>query len=83
MAGSKWMNPQTFEAYYKPIAAHYSDKVISKYNFMSTIHKNIEFSLEGGEDYNGNMSVAEFMEKMKENIAKNTQNTEDTAERTD
>ena len=83
VAGSKWMNMQTFEAYYEPIAAHYSDKLISKYNFMSTIHKNIEFSLEGGEDYNGNMSVAEFMEKMKENIAKNTQNTEDTAERTD
>jgi Spore coat assembly protein len=65
---SKWFSPATFEAFYKPYADHYSDKVISKFNFMSTLHMNLDFSLEGGERYNGNLSVEEFMTKMRRNI---------------
>ena len=68
---SKWFRPATFEAYYRPIAVNYSDKVISKYNYMSTIHMNLDFSMEGGPAYNGNLSIAEFMEKMKQNIERN------------
>ena len=57
---------------YDKVYENYSDKVISKYNFMSTIHMNIAFSMEGGEQYNGNLSIAEFMTKMKKNIETNT-----------
>lgn len=65
---SKWFDPATFEAFYQPYAENYSDKVISRYNFMSTMHMNLDFSLEGGDAFNGNLSVAEFMGKMKNNI---------------
>lgn len=69
---SQWFSPANFEVYYKPYADNYSDKVICKYNFMSTIHMNTAFSMEGGEQYNGNLSIAEFMTKMKKNIETNT-----------
>ena len=72
IAQSKWMKAETFRSYYNPAAANYGNKVISKYNFMSTMNMNLDFSLEGGDQCNGNMSVEEFMEKMKKNIMENT-----------
>ena len=36
-----------------------------------TVHMNLAFSMEGGSKYNGNLSIAEFMEKMKKNIELN------------
>ena len=66
------MKAETFRSYYNPAAANYGNKVISKYNFMSTMNMNLDFSLEGGDQCNGNMSVEEFMEKMKKNIMENT-----------
>ena len=76
LADSKWLDAQTFQDYYEPIAAHYSDRVISKYNFVNTMFKNVEFSLNGGEAYNGNMSVENFMEKMRGNILSHLESTE-------
>ena len=57
--------------YYRIAKKNYGDKLISKYSFLSTLNKNIEFSMEGGEKYNGNMSIDEYMEKMKANILEN------------
>ena len=36
--------------------------------YLSTMNKNTDFSMEGGENYNGNMSIDEFMTRMKTNI---------------
>lgn len=82
VAGGKWLDAATFEKLYEPVAANYSDKVISPYNYMSTLHMDTAFSLEAR---NGNMSVADFMEKMRKNIMENTVEpaAQDGEERTD
>ena len=72
IAQSKWFTESNYLKYYKIAEKNYGDKLISKYNFLSTINKNIEFSMEGGENYNGNMSIPEYMEKMRANILNNT-----------
>ena len=78
IAASKWMDFTSFRSYYDPIATHYSEKVLPSYSFMSTMHMNTAFSLEGGEQYNGNMSVAEFLKLMKDNLISHIpQNTEE------
>ena len=68
IANSKWLTEENYRKYYDIAENNYSDKLISKYNFLSTMNQNIGFSMEGGEEYNGNMSVPEFMRKMKANI---------------
>ena len=68
IAGGKWMTVWNYLHYYHTAEKNYSDKLISKYNYLSTLHMNIDFSMEGGEKYNGNMSIEEFMTKMKQNI---------------
>ena len=68
IANSKWLTEKNYRKYYDIAENNYSDKLISKYNFLSTMNQNIGFSMEGGEEYNGNMSVPEFMRKMKANI---------------
>ncbi len=68
LAGSKWMTVWNYRRYFRTAQEHYSDKLISKYNYLSTMHMNIDFSMDGGEDYNGNMSIEEYMTKMKANI---------------
>ena len=73
VAQSKWLTESNYRKYYDIARKNYSDKLISKYNYLSTINMNIEFSMEGGEEFNGNMSIAEFMGKMKANILKNTE----------
>lgn len=73
VAQSKWLTESNYRKYYDIARKNYSDKLISKYNYLSTINMNIEFSMEGGEECNGNMSIAEFMGKMKANILKNTE----------
>ncbi len=72
IANSRWFTVQNYLSYYNTAKNNYSDKLISKYSYLSTIKKNIEFSMEGGENYNGNMSIAEYMEKMKANILTHT-----------
>ena len=71
IAQSKWLTEENFRRYYDTAKANYSDKLISKYNFFSTLNKNMEFSMEGGEECNGNMSVKEYMDKMRNNILTN------------
>ena len=71
IAQSKWMTEQNYRKYYDIAEKNYSDKLISKYNYLSTLNKNIEFSMEGGDNYNGNMSIAEYMARMKANILQN------------
>lgn len=66
---SKWMTVEHYQTYYDILKANYSDRVISPYHFLSTMGQNLEFSMEGGEKANGNMSIAEFMEKMKANLS--------------
>ena len=39
LAGGKWLDGETFRRYYEPIAAHYSDKALPPYAFMSTWKK--------------------------------------------
>ncbi len=68
IASGKWMTTANYLRYYRNAKSHYGDKVISKYNFLSTVKMNIEFSMEGGEGFNGNMSIDEYMTKMKANI---------------
>ena len=65
---SRWMTVDNYLPYYNIAKAHYGNKLISKYNFMSTMKQNIDFSMEGGENYNGNMSIEEYLSKMKANI---------------
>lgn len=72
IAGSKWMTEAHYRTFYDPVAAHYSDKVLSRYHFFSTFNKNMAFSMEGGEAYNGNQSVGEFMDDMRQNIEQYT-----------
>ena len=71
IAQSKWMTEQNYRKYYDIAEKNYSDKLISKYNYLSTLNKNIEFSMEGGDNYNGNMSISEYMARMKANILQN------------
>ena len=71
IAQSKWFTLNNYLKYYRIAKKNYGDKLISKYSFLSTLNKNIEFSMEGGEKYNGNMSIDEYMEKMKANILEN------------
>ena len=73
IAGSKWFTEENYLKYYNVAKANYGDKLVSKYNFFSTMNKNIEFSMEGGEEFNGNMSIRDFMEKMKRNILTRTE----------
>ena len=80
LADSKWLDAQTFKEYYEPIAAHYSDRIISKYNYVNTMSRNLEFSLDGGKACNGNMSVEDFMNKMRANILSHLEPTEDKTE---
>ena len=72
IVNGKWMTVDHYQKYYHAAKANYEDKLISKYNFLSTLNKNMDFSMEGGENYNGNMSIDEYMKKMKANILKYT-----------
>ena len=72
LAGSPWMEEETFRRYYETFAAVYRDKTVPSYYYMSTMSMNTSFSMEGGADCNGNLSVPEFLEKMKRNILQNT-----------
>lgn len=76
LADSKWLEPQNFIDYYEPIAANYSQKTVAGYSFINTFSKNMEFSLDGGEGCNGNLSVSDFMIKMKQNILNHTHDPE-------
>ncbi|MBQ9901836.1 MAG: CotH kinase family protein [Clostridia bacterium] len=71
IAESKWMTEAHFQKYFDTAKMNYSDKLVSKYSYFSTMRMNIDFSMEGGEACNGNMSVDEFMTRMKENILRN------------
>ena len=71
IANSKWLTLENYLKYYNVAEKNYSDKLISKYSYLSTMNKNIEFSMKGGENYNGNMPIAEYMEKMRANILSN------------
>ena len=66
---SKWMTEEHYLTYYNILKANYSDKVISPYNFLSTMGQNTEFSMEGGAQCNGNLSIEKFMTKMKANVS--------------
>ena len=65
---SKWLTEENYLNYYSVAEKNYSDSVVSPYNFLSTVGKNMEFSMNGGENYNGNMSIDEFMTKMRANV---------------
>lgn len=67
---SRWMTEQNYLKYYNICEKNYSDRVISERNFSSTSGMNLQFSMEGGDKYNGNMSINDFMTKMKANVAK-------------
>ena len=68
IAEGKWMTIGQYRKYFETAQRIYSDKLISKYNYLSTIKMNTEFSMEGGENYNGNMSIEDYLTKMKSNI---------------
>ncbi len=68
IAQGKWLTVENYQHYFDIAKKNYGDKLISKYNYLSTINKNVDFSMEGGENYNGNMSIAEYMDKMRANI---------------
>lgn len=68
IASSKWMLSTQFEYYYNIAAANYSEYIISNWAYCSTWNHNLEFSLNGGDNYNGNMSVEDFMHKIKETM---------------
>lgn len=62
---SKWLTEDHFRSYYDTAAAHYADRVISPYSFMSTMRMDTSFTMESR---NGNLAIGEFMEKMRENL---------------
>lgn len=64
----RWMAYGNFENYYNKAKRNYGKYVISNLNYFSTMGRNIDFSTKGGPDYNGNMSVEEFMSKIKQTI---------------
>ncbi len=68
IGSSKWMLSTQFEYYYNIAEKNYSEYVISNMAYCSTWNHNLEFSLNGGENYNGNMSIQEFMRKIKETM---------------
>ncbi len=62
---SKWLTETNYRTYYDTVAPHYADRVLSPYCFMSTIHMDTSFTME---ERNGNMTIGDFMKKMRENI---------------
>ena len=68
IAESEWMTEAHYLPYFNRARTNYTDKLISRYNFFSTMNLNLAFSMDGGEDCNGNMSVAEYFDRMKHNI---------------
>lgn len=68
IGSSKWMFPAQFEYYYDIAKENYSEYIISNWTYCSTWHHNLEFSMNGGESCNGNMSVQDFIRKIKETM---------------
>lgn len=64
----RWMAYGNFENYYNKAKRNYGEYIISNLNYCSTMGHNLEFSTEGGPDYNDNMSVKEFMDKIKQTV---------------
>jgi spore coat protein CotH len=65
---SKWMTVENYQNYYEIARKNYSDEIISSYRYCSTWGCNLEFSMNGGEEYNGNMAVGEFMSRIKQTV---------------
>lgn len=61
----KWVTVENFDQYYNKLKDNYSGFIISDTSFFSTNGHNLEFSMEGGSEYNDNLSIREFMESIK------------------
>ena len=68
IGSSKWMLLTQFEQYYNTAKQNYSKYIIPNRTYCSTRQHNLEFSMNGGESFNGNMSIQEFMHKIKETM---------------
>lgn len=61
----EWVTVENFEKYYDQLKDNYSEFIISNTSFFSTSGHNLEFSMEGGSEYNDNLSIREFMESIR------------------
>ena len=70
IASSKWMTESNYRSYYDTAQKNYEEYADYAYLYLSANGRNLDFSMEGGEGYNDNMAVPEFMRKIKNTMYK-------------